>query len=108
MKRKLIIDKLSKELSILLKRQDQYELIRQYIESAITTEIERSYGRDLQIYQKIHPISGVIVDEFYGMEEIFDEIKKETNANKRTIKVSISKAVNGLRNTAYGFCWKRV
>lgn len=108
MKRSLIIDKLSKELSIQLQKEDEFELIKQFITRAIVTEIERSIGYDLQIYQKLDIKTGSILGEYWGMDEIYQDMKKITGANSRSIRSGISRNIKGERHSAFGFIWKKL
>lgn len=109
MKRTDIINKLSKELSIALGKQEDFELIKTYIQASMVSEIDRNYGYDLQIYQKIHPVSGLVIDEYWGFDEITKEIKQTNpNTKNKTIKTSILKTITGFQHIAYGYVWKKL
>ena len=51
---------------------------------------------------------GVIIDEYFGMDEIYQDMKKVTNANSRSLRVGIAHNIKGLRHSAFGFIWKKL
>lgn len=105
MKRSDIINKLSKELSILLQREDEFELIRQFITAAMVAEIEKT-GNGIKpiIIQAIDPKTGTVISEFWGVNEVSEFLGKKINA----IRSDISNCVNGKKHIAYGYIWKKI
>lgn len=105
MRRKTIINKLSSELAAVLGREDSIALIKQFITAAMVTEMERSPGHDLRIIQKIDPQSGCVLDEYWGMKDVY--LAENFSNHFETVQRAIDRACTGDRNTAYGFCWKK-
>jgi len=105
MKRSDIINKLSNELSILLSREDDIDIIKRFIMAAVVSEMEKN-GNGIQpiIIQAIDPKTGVVIDELWGIKEVSEFLGKKINA----IKSDISNCVNNKKHIAYGYIWKKL
>lgn len=103
MTRSKVINKLSNELCYILNCQEQIDIVKKYITMAMVIEQEKLKGR-INIYQKIDKKTGLVIKEYWGMDEIHEEFKGKYN----TVRRLVAGAIAGEKRSAYGYYWKRI
>ena len=103
MNRQETINRLSFELAERLGMKFNIPLIKEYIQAAVVSEMERS-SWDVQIYQRIDMKTGVVLDEYWGIKAAHEYVGGDID----TVRRQIYRAISGERGSAYGFLWKKV
>lgn len=104
MNRRKTIKSLSQHLANAINQNHNLDIIQDYIQMAVVTEMERQ-NQQLQIFHKLGLENGVIYGEYWGMDEICEEMPER---NALTVKRKILQVIDGSRVSAYGYMWKKI